>query len=58
MEISLENLYVDLGFKGLKKPLLILQSSWREIQNASGNSLSPQNKDIGVASQTLLTEAR
>ena len=43
----------------LNKPLSIRHSGWKETQNGpSGNSLSPlraQNKDIGAASQMLLT---
>ena len=46
-----------------KKPLSICQSGWRKIRNPLqfGNSLSPlrtQNKDLGAALQTLLTEVK
>ena len=45
----------------LKRPLLICQSGWEEIRNASGNWLSPlgaENKYFGAVSQTLLTGVR
>ena len=47
----------------LKVSLSICQSRWKEIWNwrTSGSSLSPlrgKNKDIGTASQTLVTEVK
>ena len=47
----------------LKKPLLICQPEWKEIRSAFPvihwvDLLVAQNKDIGAASQTLLTEAK
>ena len=47
----------------LKKTLSICQSRWKEIRHAlnscnSFSQLGPQNKDLGVASQTSLTKVK
>ena len=60
------SVYQDLSTRCdwlFKKPLSICQSGWRKIRNPLqfGNSLSPlrtQNKDLGAALQTLLTEVK